>query len=82
MAPRLGEKYGIEVEIISRLREAYKSEEYARLGLPAAPAIMIGEEIIVQGKDISEEELETAIRRHLAQFGQDAKKNCGLFSGG
>lgn len=82
MAPGLGEKYGIEVEIISRPREAYKSEEYARLGLPAAPAIMIGEEIIVQGKDISEEELEAAIRRHLAQSGQGAKTSCGLFSGG
>lgn len=70
------------MEILSRSREAYRSEEYASLGLPAAPAIMIGEEIIVQGKDISEEELETAIRRHLAQTGEDAKKSCGLFSGG
>jgi len=82
MAPRLGEKYGIEIEIISRPREAYKSEEYARLALPAAPAVLIGEKIIVQGKDISEEELETAIRRHLTRSGQDAKKSPGLFSDG
>ena len=69
MASRLGEKYGIEVEIISNPRETYQSKEHARLGLPVAPAIMIGEEVIVQGKDVSEEELEAAICLHLAQFG-------------
>ncbi|MGO9021482.1 MAG: TVP38/TMEM64 family protein [Syntrophobacteraceae bacterium] len=31
MVPRLGEKYGIEVEIISKPRETYQSEEYASL---------------------------------------------------
>jgi|GEM_PF-670681 len=80
MTPRLGEKYGIEVEIISKPREAYRSEEYARLGLPVAPAIMIGEEVIVQGKDIDEEELEAAVRRHPAS-GQEEKKGCGVLSG-
>jgi len=73
MVPRVGEKYGIEVEIISKRREAYQSEEHAKLGLPVAPAIMIGDEVIAQGKDISEEEFETVIRRHLAQSGQDEK---------
>jgi len=43
---------------------------------------MIGEEVIVQGKDISEEQLETTIRRHLAQSGQEANKACGVLSGG
>jgi hypothetical protein len=75
VVPGLGKKYGIEVEIISKPRETYQSEEYARLGLPAAPAIMIGEEIIAQGSDMSEEQLEAAIRRHLAQYGQEAKKS-------
>jgi len=81
MASRLGEKYGIEVEIISNPKETYQSEEYARLGLPAAPAIMIGEEVIVQGSDIGEEQLEATIRHHLAQSGQEAKKGCSLLSG-
>ena len=82
MVPGLGEKYGIEVEIISMSRETYQSEKYARLGLPAAPAIMIGEEVIARGSDISEEELDAAIRRHLAQFRQEARKDCGVLSGG
>lgn len=69
MIPGLGAKNGIEVEIISKPRETYQSPEYARLGLPAAPAIMIGEEVIIQGSDISEEQLEATIRRHLVQTG-------------
>jgi len=74
VVPGLGEKYGIEVEIISKPRETYQSEEYARLGLPAAPAVMIGEEVIARGSDMSEEQLEAAIRRHLAQYGQETRK--------
>jgi hypothetical protein len=30
MIPGLGEKYGIEIEIISKTREAYASEAYAK----------------------------------------------------
>ena len=75
MVPGLGEKYGIEVEIISKPRETYQSVEYARLGWPVAPAVMIGEEFIAQGSDMSEEQLEATIRRHLAQYGQEAKKS-------
>lgn len=69
MIPGLGKQNEIEVEIISKPRETYQSRDYARLGLPGAPAIMIGEEVIIQGSDISEEQLETAIRRHLVQTG-------------
>ena len=38
---------------------------YAELGLPKAPAIMIGSEIITEGKDIDEAALEAAINCHL-----------------
>lgn len=65
MVPRLGEKYRVAVEIIARTREAYQSEDYKRTGLPAAPAVMIDDEIIVQGGGLDEEELEAAIRRYL-----------------
>jgi len=65
MMPGLGEKYGIEIEIISKTREAYASEAYAELGLPVAPAIMIGEGVLVQGSDVTEEKLESAIRKQL-----------------
>ena len=38
---------------------------YAELGLPKAPAIMVGGEIITEGKDIDDSVLEKAICRHL-----------------
>jgi hypothetical protein len=61
----LREKYKLEIETTSRPFQAYRTEEYAKLGLPNAPAIMVGDELIVQGCDIDEEKLEAAICRHL-----------------
>lgn len=66
MQPRLGKKFDIPVEVVTKPREAYQSMAYADLGLPRAPAIMLGGEILVQGKDIAEQELEAMIRRNLA----------------
>lgn len=63
--PRLGEKYEIEVENVSRSREEYQSDAYKASGLPPAPAVMVGDEIAAQGPQISEEKLEAVIRRHL-----------------
>jgi hypothetical protein len=63
--PRLGEKYPMELEEISRSREEYQSEAYKAAGLPPAPAVMVEEEIAGQGPGISEEGLEAIIRRHL-----------------
>ena len=65
MIPGLGEKYGITVEVISKLREEYASEVYSKIGLPVAPAIMIGEQVLVEKSHISEEQLELAIQRAL-----------------
>jgi hypothetical protein len=65
MVPGLGSKYDIDIEVTSKPRADYQSEAYSKSGLPKAPAIMIDGEIIVAGKDIGEEELETIIRRHL-----------------
>ena len=65
MTPGLGSKYEIDIEVTSKPRADYQREEYSKSGLPKAPAIMIDGEIIVAGKDIGEEELETIIRRHL-----------------
>lgn len=63
--PRLGEKYDIKIKTISRPREEYSSEEYSKLGLPVAPAIMVGEEIVVERTDVSDEKLAEVIRGHL-----------------
>jgi hypothetical protein len=63
--PRLGDKYDIEVEVISKPRADFNTDEYFALDLPCAPAIMVGDEIVVEGTDIVEEKLEAAICRNL-----------------
>ncbi len=63
--PRLGEKYPLEIEITAKPKSAYETDEYFALDLPVAPAIMVGDEIIVEGSDVSEHELERCICRVL-----------------
>jgi len=41
------------------------TDEYFELDLPVAPAVMVGDEIVVEGTDVSEIELEQVIYRHL-----------------
>lgn len=41
------------------------TDEYFELDLPVAPAVMVGDEIVVEGTDVSEIELEQVICRHL-----------------
>jgi hypothetical protein len=65
MMPRLGEKYDITIENISKPRAEYATAEYLEQGLPKAPAIMVGDEILIEGSDISEEKLEAVICKHL-----------------
>jgi hypothetical protein len=79
MVPRLGGKYGVEVETISKPFEEYRTEKYAKSGLPVAPAVMIGEEMVVQGCDADEGELEAAICRHLGLPEPERSKK-GIFS--
>jgi hypothetical protein len=76
MLPRLGEKYDIEVEVISKPRAEYQTAEYLKLGLPPAAAAMVAEEVVIQGPNISEEKVEAAIRRHLGlpDLPQEAQK--------
>ena len=61
----MGQKYDLDMEVISKSREEYQAEEYRASGLPAAPAVMVGDEIAGQGAGISEEKLEEVIRSHL-----------------
>jgi hypothetical protein len=65
MTPGLGEKYNIDIETIAKPKADYMTDEYFELDLPVAPAVMVGEEIVVEGSDVSEEELEAAIREQL-----------------
>jgi hypothetical protein len=65
MMPSLGAKYPIEFDVFSQPNAKYKTDEYFELDLPVAPAVMVGEEIVVEGSDIAEDKLEAAICRHL-----------------
>jgi hypothetical protein len=63
--PRLGQTYDIEIETISKPKDDYTTDEYFELDLPVAPAVMVGEDIVVEGSDVSDEKLESVIRKHL-----------------
>ncbi len=65
MLSRLDTKYQVEFEIISHPRDHYKTTDWQQENLPAAPAIMIDDEVVTAGKDIKEELLEAAICSHL-----------------
>jgi len=65
MMPRLGSKYEIEIEVTSKPIADYQTDEYFELDLPVAPAVMVGDEIVVEGSGISEEKVEAVICRHL-----------------
>jgi hypothetical protein len=67
MMPRLGQKYEFEAEVISKPIADYQTDEYFELDLPAAPAIMVGDEIVVEGTDVAEDKLEAVICRHLGR---------------
>jgi hypothetical protein len=65
MMPRLGAKYEIGVEVTSKPIAEYNTDEYFELELPVAPAIMVEDEIVVEGSDITEGKLENVIRARL-----------------
>ena len=63
--PRLGEKYPVEIDITSKPMSEYSTDEYFALDLPVAPAVMVGDEIIVEGSDVDQLVVETAICKQL-----------------
>ena len=63
--PGLGKKFDIQIETISKVKAEYMTDEYFELDLPVAPAVMVEDEILVEGSDISQGKLESAICRHL-----------------
>ena len=75
MMPRLGQKYAIEIEIISKPIADYQTDEYFALDLPTAPAVMVAEEIVVEGADVAEAQLEAVICRHLGLAAPEPKKS-------
>lgn len=65
MMPGLGEKYEIKIETISKPKAEYITDEYFELELPVAPAVMVGEVIVVEGSDIGKFEIEAEICKQL-----------------
>jgi hypothetical protein len=65
MMPRLGAKYDITIETISKPRAEYQTDGWFELDLPVAPAVMVEDEIVVEGADVSLDAVEACICRHL-----------------
>ncbi len=79
MIPGLGEKYEIKIETMSKPKAEYMTDEYFELDLPIAPAVMVEDEILGEGSDISQLMLESAICRHIdLPVPEETKK--GLFN--
>jgi len=55
----------IEIETISKPIAEYNTDEYFELDLPVAPAVTVGEEIVIEGSDVSDEKLESVICKYL-----------------
>ncbi len=63
--PSLGKKYPVEIDITSKPKADYETDEYFTLDLPVAPAVMVGDDIVVEGADVSVHDVEVCICRHL-----------------
>jgi hypothetical protein len=65
MMPRLGNRFPIEIEVTSKPIADYQTDAYFELDLPVAPAVMVGDEIVVEGAGVDVGTVEAVIRRHL-----------------
>lgn len=78
MIPRLGKTYDIDIDVMERPKEEYATDDYFELDLPVAPAVMVGDEIVVEGTDVSEEELEKVLCSHLG-LPEPRRRKKGIF---
>ena len=65
MMPGLGTEYPIDIEVTSKPKSEYMTDAYFELDLPVAPAVMVADEIVVEGQNVSQHTLEISICRHL-----------------
>jgi hypothetical protein len=65
MLPGLGDKTGVEIEIVEKSREEYSSDSYAAANLPVAPAVMIDGEVIAVQNIITQSQMENLIENRL-----------------
>ena len=64
----------IKVRVNRMNHKEYQTDEYFELDLPAAPAVMVGDEIVIEGSDVPEDKLEGAICKHLGLPAPEPKK--------
>jgi len=76
--PGLGTKYDIHIDVTSKPKADYLTDEYFELDLPVAPAVMVGDEIVVEGADVAQYDIEAAICKHL-NLPLPEKEEKGLF---
>ena len=74
MAPRLGAQYPIDIETTSKPNAEYETDDWAETERPCAPAIMIGEEVVAEGSDVTEEKVVAEIRKQLGMPPLEPKK--------
>ena len=79
MMPRLGEKYQIEIVVTSKPKAHYMTDAYFELDLPVAPAVMVADEIVVEGQNVSQYEVEVCICRQL-KLPEPEQPKKGMFS--
>ena len=65
MIPVLGQKYAVDIQVTSKPKAEYNTDEYFELDLPVAPAVMVGDEIVVEGSDVAQFAVESEICRQL-----------------
>jgi hypothetical protein len=74
MMPRSGAEYrDIEIEVMSGPVAAYQTDEYFELDLPVAPAVMVSDEIVIEGAGISQDKVEKVICRCRGIADQEKK---------
>lgn len=74
MAPRLGAEYPIEIEITSKANAEYRTDEWADTDLPCAPAIMVGDEVVAEGSDVTDDKVANEIRKQLGMPALEPEK--------
>jgi len=71
----LGKKYDVDIQVMSKPKAEYVTDEYFELDLPVAPAVMVGDEVVVEGSDIAEIAIEQAVCRQLDLPPPEEKKS-------
>jgi hypothetical protein len=74
MMPSLGKKYPIEIEVISKPKAEYMTNTHFELDLPVAPAVIVADEIVVEGQNVAQHKVEVSICRHLNLPAPDLSK--------